>query len=127
MLRRMNELVIQAANDSNSYSDRDAIQQEINLLVQEIEQISTDTTFNTMPVFNGENVQTADTVNDLTLSLPLGTNVAINSSNIDLLLNRNADGSYELQDGHTYTFDRNITNATFHMEMGQLYPFKTLF
>ncbi len=118
MLRRMNELVIQAANDSNSYSDRDAIQQEINLLVQEIEQISTDTTFNTMPVFNGENVQTADTVNDLTLSLPLGTNVAINSSNIDLLLNRNADGSYELQDGHTYTFDRNITNATFHIGNG---------
>lgn len=118
MLQRMNELVIQAANDTNSYSDRDAIQQEINHIVQEIERIGTDTTFNTMPVFNGGNVQATDAFNDLTLSLPLGTDVAINSSNIDLLLNKNLDGSYELQNGHNYTFDSNITNVTFHIGNG---------
>lgn len=118
MLQRMNELTIQAANDTNTYADRSAIQQEINQLLQAIEKVNTDTRFNTQPVFDSGNVKTTDTINDVTLSLPQGIEMVINASNIDLLLHKNADGSYELEDGHTYTLDSDITMTTFHVSSG---------
>lgn len=130
MLQRMNELTIQAANDSNTYSDRSAIQREINQLLQAIEKVKSDTHFNTQPVFDGgtisgsgsvsggSTVPPADPINDVTLSLPQGIDVAVNASNIDLLLHKNADGSYELEDGHTYTLASDITMATFHVSNG---------
>ena len=46
VLQRMRELSIQAANDTNSDEDRNAIQQEINQLTQEIDRIANDTNFN---------------------------------------------------------------------------------
>lgn len=46
MLDRMKELTIQAANDTNTDDDRDAIQSEIDQIKSEINRISTDTTFN---------------------------------------------------------------------------------
>lgn len=130
MLQRMNELTIQAANDSNTYSDRSAIQREINQLLQAIEKVKTDTHFNTQPVFDGGTISgsgsvsgggtvpPADPINDVTLSLPQGIDVAVNASNIDLLLHKNADGSYELEDGHTYTLASDITMTTFHVSSG---------
>lgn len=130
MLQRMNELTIQAANDSNTYSDRSAIQREINQLLQAIEKVKSDTHFNTQPVFDGGTISgsgsvsgggtvpPADPINDVTLSLPQGIDVAVNASNIDLLLHKNADGSYELEDGHTYTLASDITMATFHVSNG---------
>lgn len=128
MLQRMNELTIQAANDSNTYSDRSSIQREINQLLLQIEKVDTDTRFNTQPVFDsgiisgdseiGGTVPPVDTINDVTLKLPQGIDVAINASNIDLLLHKNADGSYELEDGHTYTFASDIKMTTFHASSG---------
>jgi len=46
LLQRMNELTIQAANDTNQKTDRDAIQEEINALKEEINRIAIDTEFN---------------------------------------------------------------------------------
>lgn len=54
MLGRMKELAVQAASDTNSGEDRDAIQKEINQLMAEIDRISTDTDFNTKSLLNGE-------------------------------------------------------------------------
>lgn len=128
MLQRMNELTIQAANDTNTYADRSAIQQEINQLLQAIEKVNTDTRFNTQPVFGGGLISGGgsvapptgpiDPINDVTLSLPQGIDVAINASNINRLLHKNADGSYELEDGHTYTFANIPPTATFHISSG---------
>ena len=53
MLQRMRELAVQAANDSNTEVDRDAIQQEINQLTNEINRISNTTEFNTKKLLNG--------------------------------------------------------------------------
>lgn len=53
MLQRMNELAVQAANDTNTKSDREAIQNEIDALVDEIDRIGEDTEFNTMKLFQG--------------------------------------------------------------------------
>lgn len=54
MLQRMRELSVQAANGTNTGEDREAIQDEINQLRQEIDRISTDTEFNTKKLLNGD-------------------------------------------------------------------------
>ncbi|MFJ8257669.1 flagellin [Peribacillus asahii] len=54
LLQRMRELAVQAANDTNTETDRDAIQQEINELTKEVNRISNTTEFNTKKLLNGE-------------------------------------------------------------------------
>lgn len=51
MLQRMNELCVQAANDTNDAIDREAIQKEIKQLQGATEAIFTDTKFNDFQVF----------------------------------------------------------------------------
>ena len=53
ILQRMNELATQAANDTNTTSDRTAVQQEINQLASEITRIASTTQFNTMNLIDG--------------------------------------------------------------------------
>lgn len=61
ILQRMNELATQAANDTNTTTDREAIKAEIDELVKEIDRIQTTTQFNTMNLldgtFTGKNLQ----------------------------------------------------------------------
>jgi flagellin len=53
ILQRMNELATQAANDTNTTTDRNAIQMEINQLASEIDRIQSTTQFNTMNLLDG--------------------------------------------------------------------------
>ena len=53
MLQRMNELATQAANGTNSKSDRDSIQDEINQLTTEIDRVSETTKFNETYLLKG--------------------------------------------------------------------------
>lgn len=53
MLHRITELSVQAANDTNTDSDRQAIQKEINQILTEIDRIGDSTEFNTMKIFKG--------------------------------------------------------------------------
>ena len=53
ILQRMNELATQAANDTNTSSDRTAIQQEINALASELDRIASTTQFNSMNLLDG--------------------------------------------------------------------------
>ena len=53
ILQRMNELATQAANDTNTASDRTAIQKEIDALTSEINRIASTTQFNTMNLLDG--------------------------------------------------------------------------
>ena len=61
ILQRMNELATQAANDTNTTSDRTAIQKELDALTSEIDRIATTTQFNTQNLldgtFTGKNLQ----------------------------------------------------------------------
>ena len=61
ILQRMNELATQAANDTNTSSDRDALQQEMDQLTSEIDRIRSTTQFNSMNLldgtFTGKNLQ----------------------------------------------------------------------
>ena len=53
MLQRMRELAVQAANDTNSQTDKESIQAEIDNLKSEIDRISSTTEFNTKMLLDG--------------------------------------------------------------------------
>ena len=92
ILQRMNELATQAANDTNTTADRNAIQSEINQLTSEIDRIQSTTQFNTMNLIDGsytaKNLQVGSLSGQAILvsienmnatSLFGGTNVAVSS------------------------------------------------
>ena len=53
ILQRMNELATQAANDTNTTSDRTAIQKEVDALTSELNRIASTTQFNTQNLLDG--------------------------------------------------------------------------
>lgn len=53
ILQRMNELATQAANDTNTTSDRTAIQKEVDALTTELDRIASTTQFNTQNLLDG--------------------------------------------------------------------------
>ncbi len=53
ILQRIRELCVQAGNDTNTMEDREAIQQEIDALKEEVNRISTATEFNGKKVLDG--------------------------------------------------------------------------
>ena len=66
MLQRMNELSTQAANGTNSKSDRDAIQSEIGQLTTEIDRVAETTKFNETYLLKGD----SSTTEKKTINLP---------------------------------------------------------
>ena len=84
MLQRMNELAVQAANGTNSTSDRDAIQAEVDQLLDEIDRVAQTTKFNETYLLNGSGK--ADTLlhsQAQTLSLHVGAD-SFTSNKIEL-------------------------------------------
>ena len=53
ILQRMNELAVQGANDTNQSIDRDAINQELEALTEELDRISETTQFNKQELLDG--------------------------------------------------------------------------
>ena len=54
MLQRMNELAVQAANGTNSDSDRQAIQNEVDQLLEEMDRVAETTKFNETMLLKGD-------------------------------------------------------------------------
>ena len=57
MLQRMNELAVQAANGTNSETDRQYIQDEIDQLVTEVDRVAETTKFNETYLLKGDSTQ----------------------------------------------------------------------
>ncbi|AXI10448.1 flagellin [Oceanobacillus zhaokaii] len=53
ILQRMRELAVQSSNDTNTTSDREQLQSEVNQLAGALNDISTDTEFNTKKLLDG--------------------------------------------------------------------------
>jgi flagellin len=53
ILQRIRELAIQSANATNSATDRKALNSEVNQLIQEVDRISSTTTFNGLKILDG--------------------------------------------------------------------------
>ncbi|GKV56694.1 flagellin [Sporosarcina sp. NCCP-2222] len=54
ILQRMRELAVQSSNDTNTPTDRNELQKEVDQLSQELSRISNNTEFNTQKLLNGE-------------------------------------------------------------------------
>ena len=53
MLQRVRELAVQAANDTNSDTDREYLQLEVDSLLAEINRVSSQTVYNNQNVLDG--------------------------------------------------------------------------
>lgn len=82
MLQRIRELSVQAANGTNSYSDRQSIQDEIDQLTQEVDRISTDTEYNKKTLLDGS-TNTRVYVTGTHSPYPPGTKFARSATRID--------------------------------------------
>ena len=78
ILQRMNELATQAANDTNTTIDRNAIQAEMDALTSEIDRIRSTTQFNTQNLLDGDFKN-----KNLQIGALKGQNIAISVSNMD--------------------------------------------
>ena len=89
ILQRMNELATQAANDTNTTTDRTAIAKEMTALTSEIDRIQKTTQFNTMNLldgdFTGKKLQvgalSGQTI-DITISNMDSTSIGINNLSV---------------------------------------------
>ena len=82
ILQRMNELAVQGANDTNQGIDRDAINQELSALTEELNRISETTQFNKQSLldgsFTGKNLQVGANQNQkITINIAAMNAVAI--------------------------------------------------
>ncbi len=94
MLQRMNELCVQAANGTNSMTDRQYIQDEIDQLVTELDRVSETTKFNELYLLKGDDskpeslVHTYNYIEGDKLDA-LGTSPVLNSKNQHVMVNYN--------------------------------------
>jgi flagellin len=100
ILQRMNELATQAANDTNTSVDRNAISEEINQLTSEIDRIQSTTQFNTMNLldgsFTGKNLQVGSLSGqkiDIAISNMNASTLGVNSLTVDTFSNAGASMS----------------------------------
>jgi flagellin len=77
MLQRVRELAVQAANDTNSTTDRQYLQTEVNSLLKEINRVSTQTVYNNQAVLDGTRAGVIQTGTES------GQTTAFNISSID--------------------------------------------
>ena len=78
ILQRMNELATQAANDTNTSTDRTALQAEVTQLASEIDRIQSSTQFNTMNLLDGQ-----FTGKNLQIGSLSGQSITISIGNMD--------------------------------------------
>lgn len=80
ILQRMRELAVQSSNDTNTNSDREALQKEVDELAKEITRIANTTEFNTKKLLDGS-ADSGTTVNSAAnLSFHIGANAGQNIS-----------------------------------------------
>ena len=106
ILQRMRELAVQAGNDTNTTSDREEIQKEIDALTEEVDRIANNTEFNTQKLLNGNKTGKAgDIVKEAILEKKGTFSIELN--------NELANGTKLTIDGKTITFNTaEATDAT---------------
>src|SRR5690606_10477565 len=105
-LQRIRELAVQSANDTNSPSDRQAINKEVNALIAEINRIAGSTQFNGQNILDG-------TMSELVFQVGANRGQAISVTGVDArgaqLGATVATGATVNTEGLTYPANANIT------------------
>ena len=92
MLQRMNELVVQAANGTNSTTDRGYIQDEIDQLVTEIDRVAETTKFNETYLLKGDESEAKTKVYTTNYAVTYTKNLGTNS-NVKYVVNYTGDAN----------------------------------
>jgi flagellin len=104
MLQRMRELALQAANDTLSLEDREAVNRELQQLRAELNEVSNRTTFNGKKLLDGSLVTQVAAASEI----KVGT-VVSNGGESAHVVELDVSGA---QPGKTYTFSYNATTDT---------------
>ena len=130
MLQRMNELSTQAANGTNSKSDRDAIQSEIDQLTTEIDRVSETTKFNETFLLKGSNGKKTvymkghdaginyksfvdgETKATMTVDLKAGTSLKVAGHNYNVIAGNDTDKLDKIKDSISKGADPVTLNGT---------------
>jgi len=112
MLQRMNELAVQAANGTNSKSDRDAIQSEIEQLTTEVDRVAETTKFNETYLLKGDATQANKTINLKAHDAGLkGTLVDNGDGTATFTMDKLGAGDAVTIGGRTYTVGAAVASA----------------
>lgn len=131
ILQRMRELSVQAANGTNSLEDKQAIQDEIEALKDEVNRISKDTEYNSKSLLDGSldtrvytdnanvsRVNISDYVNpgkyEITIKQPAATKATDNATNVGI--ESTSTGTIDVSgtisiNGYSVDIDKNDTKA----------------
>ena len=123
ILQRMREISIQGASDTNNAQDRGNLQAEMNVLITEIDRISGVTTWASNSVMAGDGTAGSSktfslqvgaatgTKNQIAISIGAMDSTTLGITNIDGLLNKNADGTAGAGLANISTPTANVTSA----------------
>lgn len=101
ILQRMRELSVQAANDTLTANDRQAIQSEIDQLTEELDRISDTTTFNTKKLLDGSASAITSTDKSTTKVYARGT--VTNEGNYKISVDLLQAGTAQVQASNVFT------------------------
>ena len=101
MLQRMNELAVQAANGTNSTTDRQYIQDEIDQLVTEVDRVSETTKFNETYLLKGDAAGNGKNVYTESYSTTYTKNTGSNSGNVSSKFNYTGTSALIIVSGTT--------------------------
>jgi len=112
ILQRMRELSVQAANDTLTANDRQAIQSEIDQLTQELDRISDTTTFNTKKLLDGTASAIVSTDNAATKVYARGT--VTNEGNYKISVDLLQAGTAQVQASNVFTLAQDEATQVFY-------------
>ena len=91
MLQRMNELAVQAANGTNSETDRQYIQDEIDQLVTEVDRVAETTKFNETYLLKGDSTQATTKTYTANYAVTYTQNLGSNKADVKNKIDYNKD------------------------------------
>jgi flagellin len=121
ILQRMNELAVQGANDTNESIDRNAINQELNALTDELDRISQTTQFNKQQLLDGsfqdKNLQVGANANQkISISIQSMNADSLGLKNITATITHTAQQGVIINavkyDGMSYVYESAATAAS---------------
>ena len=91
MLQRMNELAVQAANGTNSETDRQYIQDEIDQLVTEVDRVAETTKFNETYLLKGDSTKATTKTYTANYAVTYTANLGSNKDTVKVKVDYNKD------------------------------------
>ena len=109
MLQRMNELAVQAANGTNSTTDRGYIQDELDQLVTEIDRVAETTKFNETYLLKGDSKAATTKSYTVNYAVTYTANMGSNSGAVTKKINYNAKDNLYIVSASIYKSSSNIS------------------